>query len=394
MRERARLLAKAAETALPKHVDVCVVGGGAAGLVSAITSAERGARVVVIEKDIECGRSILATGNGRCNFANTALDCDLYNDAAYVSEAVGPSWLGDVLGFFDECGLMWVEEAQGRLYPLSRQASSVRNVLTERALRAGVVLACARTVRAVAPTAEGFELEVAQDFEGGSVRTMAAARVILAVGGSAIEQLDAAGLSVLPGRPILCPLACTGPAREALDGRRAHVVARLWRVGNKVAEAAGEVLFRPYGLSGIVIFDLSRHARRGDQITLDLLPGIRPSEAERRARHTLDGILDPIIARELVREAGSREAAITLAKSLPYCVEGPAEASHAQVTRGGLLTSDFDARTLEAKTVRGLFACGEALAVDGPCGGYNLAWAWKSGMVAGTAAAERGCERD
>ena len=199
----------------------------------------------------------------------------------------------------------------------------------------------------------------------------------------------------------------------ALDGRRAHVVARLTHRGTNSPcyEEAGEVLFRSYGLSGIVTFDLSRRAAPGDLIELDLAPKMPPRELRTLADPTgsgsiadgaLDGVLDPTIATTIVQLARKgwhvsprsvkqgttpAESVIELVKGLPFVVKGPAEPERAQVTRGGLATEQFDPATLSSREHPWLYACGEALDVDGDCGGFNLAWAWKSGLVAGRAAA-------
>jgi predicted flavoprotein YhiN len=174
----------------------------------------------------------------------------------------------------------------------------------------------------------------------------------------------------------------------------------------------GEVLFRSFGLSGIVIFNLSREARENDLVELDLTPELAPSELQQLvdpfargsfARGCLDGVLDPKIAESLERLARERwqlpgldrdepasesAALISLAKSLPLRVTRAMAEEGAQVTRGGLENSQFSTDTLECAAHPRLFACGEALDVDGACGGFNLSWAWKSAMVAGRAAAD------
>lgn len=393
---RAKLRAEqeraAARVIVPGTTDVCVVGGGAAGLVAGIVAAEAGASAVVLERDLACGRTILATGNGRCNFANAVLDPGLYRGSSFVGAVCGGGWLDDVLRFFTESGLAWAKEDGGRLYPLSRQAASVRNVLLERARRAGVVLAPAREViRLDAETGAG-PISVAWRDRFGDEETheLAARRVILSVGGRGERP---AGLEELPTRapsPVLCPIACQGPAGllDALDGRRVQCEATLLRDGRWAATETGEVLFRSYGVSGIAAFNLSRHAMPGDVLSLDLLPSLDETRARRLAKHTPDGLLDPAIAGVLVGLTSGNEKAVSLAKHFELAVTGIAQPEKAQVTRGGFVTDCLDPTSLAASSMPWLHACGEALDVDGPCGGYNLAWAWKSGMVAGAAAAK------
>ncbi|WP_293814952.1 aminoacetone oxidase family FAD-binding enzyme [uncultured Parolsenella sp.] len=403
-REREQALAAAAGVALPKRADVAVIGGGASGLACAITAAEAGASVVVLERDLACGRTILATGNGRCNFANAELDPARYRNPEFVSVVMGKpaAALEDILGFFAGCGLVWAEE-EGRLYPRSRQAASVRNVLLARAARAGVTFAPAREVTSLRRRGTSWGIHFDQAWDGCSSSFDAGAVVVASGGGSALVR--GLGVSVADESPVLCALAAVGPAPsllDALDGRRARCVASLTRGGRVVFREAGEVLFRPYGLSGIVSFDLSRRARPGDMVELDLAPDVGAWEVDTLvASHSgeataLDGILDPVIAAELIALAGGPGAdglawrAAPLVKGLPFRVTGLADEAHAQVTRGGIDVSALSADTLAITGASGLFACGEAIDVDADCGGFNLAWAWSSGLRAGAAAAEAG----
>ena len=401
-RERERLEAAAAAVEVPARADVCVIGGGAAGLAAAIVAAEAGAHVVVLERSLECGRTILATGNGRCNFCNTRLDASNYNHPEFVSAVMGApeDALEQILAFWSASGLSWAEE-DGRLYPLSRQAASVRNVLLARANAAGVVLAAGREVTGATRTSGDWHVSARQSWDDDIV-SLEADALVLASGGATGALADALGLARVPESPVLCGIAAQGPVPgmlERLSGRRVHALATLTRGGRVVHREAGEVLFRDYGLSGIVSFNLSRHARTGDLVELDLAPEVdartvdelvarRPGQA-----HALDGILDPIIAAELIELAGGAHVSglawrvAPLVKGLPLRVTGLADEAHAQVTRGGVDVTQIDARTLAACTAPGLFTCGEALDVDGACGGFNLAWAWASGMLAGSSAA-------
>ena len=411
--ERQRLLDEAAAVQVPGACDVVVVGGGAAGLAAAIAAAERGAAVVMLERDLVCGRTILATGNGRCNFANVSLDAKRFNDPAFVASVVGARWLDDVLGFFRASGMRWCLE-DDRLYPLSRQAASVRNVLLRRAREAGVVLAPAREVVGVETHGSGALVTYRDPSDEGTLRSCEAAAVVVATGGGTLVALAGLGLETKPCAPVLCPLACEPSPLADLDGRRAHVQAFLTKAGSFFPsfKERGEVLFRNYGLSGILTFDLSRRTEPGDLVEVDLAPDVSPSDLRQIVdpfMHgtfepgIIDGIVDPEVAAVLEQLARERwyvpwpeheaptsdsEALMNLVKKLPFVVTGPAETERAQVTRGGLANGQFACETLASRRHPWLFACGEALDVDADCGGFNLAWAWKSGMVAGKAAAE------
>lgn len=386
-RER-ELAAQAQAVRLPAQVDVVVVGGGASGLAAAITAAEAGARVVVVERALECGRSILATGGGRCNLANADLAAERYRHPGFVSAVCGKRFLEDVLGFFSACGLAVAEEEGGRLYPVTREASSVREVLVARARRTHVTLACGREVAGVSRTSRGFDLELVPTFEGAQRETLGARAVVIATGGGESSLARGLDLPLVDARPVLCPLACEGLDFPALDGRRTRVAATLVRNDSTIACEAGELLFRPYGISGIVSFDLSRNALPGDRLALDLLPEVDAGIArELTMRGGTVGLLDDAVAAQLGKLNGTAEDVVAHAKAVELLVTGIADEKRAQVTAGGVDVSALDALTLACPSVPGVFACGEVVDVDGACGGFNLAWAWKSGMVAGTAAA-------
>lgn len=394
---RERALAAASAVGVPAACDVVVAGGGASGLVAAIAAAEAGARTCVLEQDLECGRKILATGNGRCNFANEDLDAARYRNGAFVAATAGPRWLDEVLGFFAASGLAWASE-EGRLYPLSRQAASVRNVLLARARRAGVTLAPARKVTSVAPAADGWKVSFSPAAPGEKGAPQAGgitARAVVMAAGGGSELAHGLGLSTVAEGPVLCALACepenNGLELALVDGRRAHAHVRLLRGGSELWTEDGEVLFRPWGLSGICVFDLSRRAETGDVISLDLTCGMTDARLEMAAAAgTADGVIDPQVAAALGAVGGnpaSALAALRQARDLRFLVTARAETKRAQVTRGGLDVTGFFPETLECAGQPGLFACGEALDVDADCGGFNLAWAWRSGQVAGASAA-------
>ncbi|EPD78227.1 NAD(P)/FAD-dependent oxidoreductase [Atopobium sp. oral taxon 199] len=389
------LLEQAAAVALPSVADVVVVGGGASGLTAAITAAETlqdtgsPGTVIVFEQALTCGRTILATGGGRCNFANTDLRPEYYRHPNFVRSVTDGTYLKDILSFFRECGLAWVTEEEGRLYPVTRQAASVRSVLLARTRKAKVICACARRIIDIQKDSEKLSIIWEDLFGAQKHHTLVARTVILAGGGaSASTFARKLGLATVPERPGLCALTCLPEIPVQLDGKRAHARALLTRDGHLEASETGEILFRRFGVSGIMVFNMSRSALPGDTFTLDLLSEVDHDSLQAAiTAQTIDGVLDPDLA-EFAAPQSSVPAKIAAAQALTLTVTGVAPSVPAQVTLGGLSVKDFD-RHLEACSCPGLFACGETLDIDAPCGGFNLAWAWKSGMVAGTSAARR-----
>lgn len=400
---------------------LAIIGGGAAGLAAAVTAARElrmlgvPGDVAVYEADERVGRSILATGNGRCNFSNARIDAGAYRNAAFVGSALGALTAGSdpVHAFFADLGLVWREEGEGRLYPLANKATSVLDVLRAAAADFGVREACGR--RAVwidVPDRPGGRFHIR--FADGTVGHADA--VVLATGGRTVRELLPEGIGFAAARPVLGPLRTATDVVRHLNNLRVRCAVTLAGPdGAPKAREAGELLFRDYGVSGIAVFNLSRFAEPGDRLLVDLLPQMPEGDCAgflhaRRRRLSADGrplsreaflrgMLLPAVARAVLEEAGlapgapfAKRDVPTLAaalKAFPLEVRGMGDERQCQVRRGGADVAAFDPRTLEARAVPGLHVVGEALDVDAPCGGYNLHWAWASGILAGRAAATR-----
>ena len=385
---------------VPDHIDVAILGGGAAGLCAAITAAEAlgtGKHVVVFEKALESGRTILATGGGRCNFTNADLSFENFSHPEFVQAVCKDknTFLADILAFFRSSGLAWATEDEGRMYPLTRQASSIQSLLLRRAQKAGVQFALGREVTSVKPQHNGFTVTFQECFAGEKTYKVHASSVVLATGGlttaELAENLDLQTTSLRPG---LCALSCTPQPPASLDGKRVRAHATLLRNGTILKQESGELLFRPFGLSGIMIFNLSRTALPGDILEIDLLPHLTDEEvAAAIEAHTTDGLLDPQIAAYLSTH-DSVEGTIAKAHKIAFTVTGTSTKVVPQVCVGGIPVEQVSTDTLEARSIPGLFIAGEALDIDAQCGGFNLSWAWKSGMVAGLAAAKSTCQKN
>lgn len=435
---------------------LAIIGGGAAGLAAAVAAARSAKdagvplRVVVLEADERVGRSILATGNGRCNFTNARIDAGLYRNAAFVAEALeslesratrrrlaaggtglpalrggtglpDPASRGDISALPASCGnavqtlfaslgLAWREEGEGRMYPYANKASSVLDVLRGAAAFLGVEERCECPI-AFVDAPRGLHARFTLRTEDGEF--IRADAVVVACGGKAAHGLLPSFDYEHP-QAVLGPLATDARLARQLDNIRVRCDARLLRAGEEIARERGEVLFRKYGLSGIAVFNLSRFARKGDVVRLDLLPSLGASELEAwaRARYkTLAslaggsltcgayarGLFLPQVARVVLKHAGFGEDApcvkadapfvIAAFKEIDFAVEGMADERQCQVHRGGFSVGAVDPCSMRSREVPGLYLAGEMLDVDAPCGGYNLHWAWASGMLAGLSAA-------
>ena len=394
---------------------VVVVGAGASGMAAAIAASVSGAHVCLLEALPKAGRTVMASGNGRCNFANADLSPERYNAPSFVAATMGADPLEPILAFFGNLGLWWCSDDEGRLYPRSRAAASVLDVLLAGLDAYGVDLRLEARVEGVRRGRVRDGAPWVVELESGE-RLGCDAVVWAAGGGSAGVPERCLDLPRTPERPALCPLALDPKPAKALDGVRVNCAVELWDGSSCVTRQEGEVLFRPYGVSGIVVFDLSRLAYAGDRLVLDLLPDTEEAELvevlERRMGYLsgrldssqgrlsfLDGALHPKVARHVMechfgRDGRRAVDPVRLAHQLKcweFAVKGAADEAHAQVTQGGLDLAAFDPQTLESRRALGFFACGEALDVDGACGGLNLSWAWSSGMVAGVAAARLAC---
>lgn len=395
---------------------VIVIGGGASGILAALTAAEdKNHRVLLLERQQRIGRKLLATGNGRCNLTNSAAAPENYHgeNPAFALPALEAFPPQAALDYFHGLGLLTQEEEGGRVYPLSNSANSVLDVLRFALDKARVEQRCSTLVKNVRREKQGFTVET-------ETERLHADQLILACGGAAGAKLggvmDGYQLAKALGHkrtglyPALVQLTTEPEYPRAVKGVRVQCSLRLKRKAFLLARAKGELQFTETGVSGPAAFDLSRAAATGGEglsLHIALLPRSagelkelfrrrREQYPELPASEILTGMLHNRLGRMVVKYAGlnanaplssldeeelERLAAACLDFTLP--VTGTEGFDNAQVTAGGLRTSDFDPRTMQSRLVPGLFACGELLDVDGDCGGYNLQWAWASGRLAG-----------
>ena len=426
--------------------DIAIIGGGASGLACAVAcmqqvrlqahkqdcsnpslqsySDKRFPRIVVLESGKRIGASIMRSGNGRCNFSNANLEVSRYHHADFVQKVFSAleanPFAPSVLEWFKQLGLVWKEApgTGGLLYPFSNKANSVLDVLRYAIDVNGIELCTSSTVQAIRTThaehtacsSACFTLkgEAALAQDESVPFAIDAYQVVIASGGTTPKTLlSEVKIPYVDPEPLLGPIQTTSSVSlKNLDGIRMQT--RL-SIPKRSFEEEGEVLFRDYGISGIVVFNASRYAQMGDTIVLDFVPQRSMEELTalfeqrieligmRKPKDFLTGFVVSRLAAVLLQNAGLDKASqITKAdakklakacKEFSLTCQGIADERTCQVRRGGVQPSAVNSTTLQINEYPGLFVLGEVLDVDGPCGGYNLHWAWTTGLLAGCALA-------
>ena len=396
-------------------MDVIIIGGGASGMMAALTAAENGRSVLLLERQSRVGRKLLATGNGRCNLTNYNTSPARYHgeDGGFCAYALRAFDVDSTLQYFASLGLLTVNEDSGRVYPMSNMAGSVLDVLRYGLEHPRIEVRTGQVVTAVKRTAEVFTVRTETD-------AFTAGKLILAAGGCAGSKvggvMDGYRLAKALGHhrtalyPSLVQLKTDPTYPRALKGVKAECGITILRGSGTVAENRGEVLFTEYGVSGPAIFDISRAVATGGEglvCALDFFPDWdlrevldwlrmrRQTMQAHEASTLLVGSCHTRLGQMLCKAAGftSQPAAdltdsdleriARQAKHFALPITGTCGFDQAQVTAGGLCTDEFDPETMGSRLVPGLYACGEVLDVDGDCGGFNLQWAWSSGHLAG-----------
>ena len=401
-----------------KQQHVLILGGGASGLAAAVIASECGARVTLLERSDRVAKKLLATGNGRCNLANTGKGV-YFGDAAFAEKVLSRIGAEDVRAFFDRLGVPTRPDSAGRVYPACNQAAAVVDALRLRLQQSRVRIVTGAQATTIEKAAEGYVVRT-------SAGSFSADKVIVCCGGLAAPKLGAANAYNLL-TPFDCKLIAPGPALtpietekapvKGLSGLRLPVTLTLSDGKKPIACTQGEMLFADYGVSGVCVMQLSRDAhnllKRKAQPVLyvDFSPAMglgeyrmerlaprSPYANEKRLLRYLQereiympesdlllGAL-PRLLRERLPKASIEELAHLLC-AYPLPVTGVRGYDQAQVTQGGIDTADFSPDTLEHRQHKGLYACGEILNVDGDCGGFNLQFAFACGMIAAEHAA-------
>ncbi len=411
---------------------ISVIGGGASGFAAAIEAARVSremnipVKIIVYERLSKPGKKILATGNGRCNILNSRNEIDNYNgDRKFISSVFGQYGTQSNIEFFESLGLRLTGEDDGRLYPMSFQASTVLDALRFEAEYLGIEIVCDKKITSVVKQNDCFVLndEISSDIvivAGGGKSAP-----VQGSDGSCFDILSSMGIRIRPAFPSLTGIVLKKKNKD-LKGTRAAGEILIVDNGKVVAVSSGELQYTDYGISGIPAMEVSRavsghYAKKAQGkvvAAINSLPDFTPEEIydyiQTRKRHNptilcedvLSGVMPKKLGVAKLRSAGidihspvssltkNKIALLTeIINSEIFEVTGTLGFENSQVTAGGADTKLFDMNTLESKKVKGLFACGEVLDVDARCGGFNLSWAWSSGRCAGASAVKIISER-
>ena len=408
-----------------------IIGGGAAGMMAAITAAENGTSVTILEHMPRVGKKILSTGNGKCNLTNRYMSAECYRcgEDGYPMKVIERFSVDETLNFFRRLGVLTTDR-NGYIYPCSGQAQTVLDALRDKTEGLGIRTVCECETTEITQGKDGrFQVTTGCGTFAGDFLTLAAGSMAAAntgSDGSGYELAKSLGHKIKKPLPALVQLKCKGDFFKTISGVRTEAKVRLYTLGKSgergsfLAEDTGELQLTDYGISGIPVFQVSRYAaetldhKKRVIAVVDFLPAYSEEELfrilreqkknlwNRQAGDFLNGIFHKKLASLFLKTAWIKndlpvseisdkklgelceiikEASFEVTATNPY--------DKAQICMGGVNVRDVDWNTMESRLVPGLYFAGEILDVDGICGGYNLQWAWSSGYVAGISAAKR-----
>lgn len=402
--------------------EIAVIGGGASGLMAAITAKKSGKEVVILERKDRILKKVLITGNGRCNITNVNADISNYfgKNISSVENILNKFTPQDTMDFFYGLGIVCNEENRGKVYPLSGQASSVVDALRFEAEKLGIKIETEFYVRKIEK--DGFKFKIYSEER----KKIEAGRVIIAAGGQSYPELGSNGSgfelakelghSVTKLSPSIVQLKTEKNQVKGLQGIKTDVAVTAYGDNKKICTYDGELLFTDYGISGNVVFNISfvMPLYKNVEFEIDFMEKFDYNELyemlkERKKimshltmENYFNGMINKKLGQFLLKVSGIEKLSkpvkdlsdsdirklCTVLKKYRVKILETTGFKNAQVTAGGVSLDEVNTETLESKIVKGLYFSGEVLDVYGECGGFNLQWAWASGYIAGENAAK------
>ncbi len=413
---------------------IVIIGGGAAGMFAAITAAKSGNKVVLLEHTEHIGKKLLATGNGKCNFTNLKIEPGDYrgNHPSFVSSILNRCPASKTIAMFEDMGLIW-KQVNGLVYPFSGQAATILELLRRELILSNIEVQTEVKISHIVSlnrkdVNERYRIKIET-----SKGTIKADRVILACGskaypktgsdGSGYKLAEKLGHTIIKPLPSLVQLKAKGKYFKEIAGVRSECELRLYIQAQEgmpkmAASDRGEVQFTDYGISGIPTFQISRYAVRALEekkeavVRCDFIPMITEEELiqyfvrkiQKSNNLSMEvlmlGLLNKKLNYALLKAMGysvsmsAKELSKKQIKSIgrqiknwDITLSGYQSFEQGQICQGGVDTSELT-ENMESRKHKGIFFAGEIVDIDGPCGGYNLQWAWSSGYVAAISAGE------
>ena len=395
--------------------DIIIIGAGASGLVCAIESAKRGKRVLILEKNSKIGKKLLATGNGRCNITNQQPIPKRFHsqNRKFVTQVLDGYNYQSIKQFFRTIGLELIEAKEGKVFPMSLQASSVVELLSYRCQELGVTILCDSRVQQIRLHNRLYQIV----YSNGKVE---AKKLVIATGHQSAPQLGGVidgvvfaqklGHNIIKSYPSLVQLSSSMPKLKYLAGVKTNSRVKFGDI-----EIVGDILFTNYGISGLAILDISRfvierlNKQKEVVLVLDLMPklteeqlfSILKKSLIKKSQKPIDiwlqgfinkklipFILEPLKLKSktidsLILDTNQLTKIVKQIKSFEFIVDGSRGFRGCEVVMGGVDTNQINPKTMESKIQKGLYLLGEVLDVDGDRGGFNLHFAWISGIRAG-----------
>lgn len=407
---------------MTKKHECIIIGGGAAGMMAAITLAGYGIDTSIIEHTARIGTKLLQTGNGKCNFTNLNMDASMYQnaDTEWVMKVIRKFDVEAVLKFFKDIGVYY-KEKNGYVYPLSMTAASLQNALKleleNRKVRVHTDTAVKSIVKLNKPSYTGFCIECEGiDYIADTVIIATGSKASPKTGsdGSGYELAKQLGVKIIKPLPALVQLV--GEDKNICRiaaGVRGYGRIELYVDGKKLSEDIGEIQYTDYGISGIPVFQVSRYAvraldqKKNVQAFIDMLPDIGKEEIDyivtqriinegfKTVEQFFEGMLNKklvaMVCRRCNVDVGVKTASLDSKelsgllwnmKHFNIHITGSKGFENGQICQGGVALNEVSSDDMQSLKVGGLFFAGEILDVDGRCGGYNLQWAWSSGWLA------------
>lgn len=403
--------------------DLIIIGGGAAGLVAAIKAKDYGLDVCIIESTDRVGRKILTTGNGRCNISNNNVVFPFVNyhsnNNLFFQSTLSSFGFKETEDFFSFLGLPWTELQNGKMYPQSLQASSVVDILKMSIEDRNIPIYFESKVKSITKK-DNFILKTSND----EFKEFKCNKLLVCTGGKSAPKtgsdgsgyylLTELGHTVTPTLPAIVQLKLNYKNLKAITGVKFDGYATVTSNNKEIRKEFGEILFTDYGISGPPILQVSSHASQAlhncekVKIIVDMMPSYSKEDLtnfleghfaifnHRPVIDSLIGIVNKKLIPILLKESGvenlhmpcyelewsQKKTLIERLKNWEFECTDTNGFNNAQVTVGGIDTTEVNPETLESNIIKGLYLCGEVLDVHGDCGGFNLQWAWSSAMKA------------